>query len=123
MHYYFWDLSPDGSQVVIVGNEPNGGRFQIVPLGQGPARNIRVRNRIDLFNVVWSADGKSFLAFTRNRPLPSLLSIDFKGNARLIWESEGSVTLPQEPVPSPDGKLLAFAGWTTSTNAWVIKNF
>jgi DNA-binding winged helix-turn-helix (wHTH) protein/Tol biopolymer transport system component len=122
-NYFFWDLSPDGSQVVIVGNQPNGGRFQIVPLGRGPARNIHVRNWNDLFNVVWSADGKSFLAFTWRGPLTSLLSVDFKGNARLLWEPEGPLMQPQEPVPSPDGRFLAFAGWTTSTNAWMIENF
>jgi len=121
--YYFWDLSPDGSQVVIVGDEPNGGRFQIVPLGRGPARNIDVRNWNNLMNVVWSADGKSFFVFTRPRPVSSLLRVDFKGNARLLWESGGPVRLPQEPVPSPDGRFLAFAGWTTSSNVWMIENF
>ncbi|HLY63793.1 MAG TPA: winged helix-turn-helix domain-containing protein [Terriglobia bacterium] len=121
--YYFWDLSPDGSQIAIVANEPNGGRFQIVSLSQSSPRNIKVRNWSDILNVVWSADGTSFLAFTRPRPIASLLSIDFQGNARVLWKSVGPVTRPQEPVPSPDGKSLAFAGWTSSTNAWVIENF
>lgn len=119
--FFFWDLPPDGSQVVTVGPSPGG--FKVVALGRGATRSIVVRGWRNLYNVVWTADGKGFFAFTQPRLTASLLKIDFSGNARLLWESDGTIMNPLEPVPSPDGKFLAFAAWTGAANAWMLDNF
>ncbi|HEV2348284.1 MAG TPA: winged helix-turn-helix domain-containing protein [Terriglobia bacterium] len=119
----FWDLSPDGLRVAIAGGSPDEDSFQVVPLHDGPAQMIAVRGWNNVFNVVWAADGKSFFAFTRPQPVPSLLNIDFNGNVHVLWKSEGAVAYAQEPVPSPDGRFLAFEGATESANAWMIENF
>ena len=64
---------------------------------------------------------------------PSLLQLDLKGNAQLLWESKGTVEPsitafvggPAAPwvVPSPDGHHLAICVWGLSANFWMRENF
>jgi len=118
---YSWDISPDGSQLVML--FPAGGnRVRLLPLGGGKPRDLIVKGwpvlRDDPY---WGADGKGFYVAGPSAKGATLLYVDLKGNATAIWEqNHGSVTWA---IPSPDGLHLAIGGQTVESNAWMLENF
>ena len=70
---------------------------------------------------MWTADGKAFIASSPGKRGVTLLHIDLKGNATLLWEREGSPNT--YAVPSPDGRRLAMEAWDVSSNLWMMDNF
>ena len=83
---------------------------------------MRVRGWSDLQSLIWAANGKSFFVVAGIRNGRELLNVDLEGNAHALWENTGgsSETLAH---PSPDGRHVAFDGWTTSGNMWLMENF
>jgi hypothetical protein len=50
------------------------------------------------------------------------LNVDLQGNARALWENTGG-SAETLVYSSPDGRHLAFSGWTTNGNMWMLENF
>jgi hypothetical protein len=51
----------------------------------------------------------------------TLLYLELRGNARLLWQPRGWIGL--EGVPSPDGRHLAMAGLADDRNVWMVEKF
>jgi len=51
----------------------------------------------------------------------SLLYVTLAGKVRPLFRNSvlGSM---RNPIPSPDGKYLAYAGWTADSNVWILEN-
>ncbi len=134
-HYfdYGWDLSPDGTRIAILKNSE--GRVHILPLDGQPPQEIVVRGWNNLQSVNWAADGKGLFASSATQAGSSLLHVDLKGNARVVWQQKGSFawSLPFNDLlggvsapgalPSPDGRHLAIYDWKLSANMWMMENF
>jgi WD40-like Beta Propeller Repeat len=111
---YDWDLSPDGSQIVGIIEGTN--RLWILPLsGRGPKQEVVVNGWSRLASPKWSADGQGW--YVPSMSLPSLLYVDQKGQARVLWRQA------EYGLPSPDGRYLASSAFTFSSNVWMIENF
>ena len=114
------DLSPDGTRVAAI--RTPAGPIYILSSGGEVLRQIQVKDSSNLLSLIWAADGKGLFVTVGTHNGRELLHVDLRGNAHVLWEGIGGSgeTLA---IPSPDGRHLAFNGWTTSGNMWVMENF
>jgi Tol biopolymer transport system component len=118
---YPWDLSPDGSKIVM--SFPAGeNRIRLLPVAGGEPHDLVVREWSRFISGAdWAADGRGFYVSSRSPARATLLYIDLNGHARAMWEQKGSFTTWARP--SPDGRHLAILGDTVDSNVWMIENF
>jgi serine/threonine protein kinase/Tol biopolymer transport system component len=116
---YSWQLSPDGSTIAIL--KRNGHQIDLVPLREGQARTIVVKDHPDLQEVNWAADSQSMFVSSAEPGAAALLHVDLNGDAEPVWQQ------PQPNLvwgfPSPDGRHLAILGAGSDANVWLISNF
>jgi serine/threonine protein kinase len=131
---YIWDLSPDGARIALlqfIGTEPwapaAGRRIRIIPLDGHPQKEIAVKSWDSLKSVDWTADGRALLVFGATPEGSSLLHVDMRGNARVLWQHKGGnepwFAIPPWAEPSPDGRHLAIYDWNLTSNMWMMENF
>jgi serine/threonine protein kinase/Tol biopolymer transport system component len=132
---YLWDLSPDGRRIAIL--KYSDARINILSLGGGAPQEIVVKGWNSLQSLNWAADAKSLFAASLTGRGSALLHIDLQGNARVLWEQQGSTAPwngpsapgwfggPSAPsaIPSPDGRHVAIYDWKLSANMWMIESF
>ncbi|MEE9231556.1 MAG: hypothetical protein V3U86_12710, partial [Acidobacteriota bacterium] len=117
--FYAWALSPDGSQVAVVNFDD---RVRIVALKGGEVHELSAGNWYGMEFVVWTVDGQGVIVTGAGFSLTSgLLYIGLDGHTELVWQKENE--WPVYPVPSPDGRYLAYATMIADSNAWMIENF
>jgi Tol biopolymer transport system component/predicted Ser/Thr protein kinase len=112
-----WDLSPDGSQVVMT----REGRIRLLSLKSGMITDLAVRGWNSFGEIDWSADGNALFVSSHTPQDTTLLRVDLRGEPRALWHLNNFPGT--KGVPSPDGRHLAAAGWTTDSNVWMIENF
>lgn len=117
-----WDLSPDGSRLAMAGPDPREGRILLISLESRVTTGLVVKGWNNFGEVDWSADGKALYVSSQTSDGTTLLRISLEGEARPLWHQRLNF-MGTEGVPSPDGQYLAVAGWTTTSNAWMIENF
>jgi Tol biopolymer transport system component len=119
-----WDLSPDGSRLVVGHND---GRLRIFDLATGEETVLSHAGLSYGEYPTWSTDGRGFFVdggyASRGRLQKGLLYISLDGGEvhvlRQNWGEWDTHT-----VPSPDGKRLAFAAnFFYDANAWMIERF
>jgi len=117
---WFLDISPDGTH--IAATRTSAGPIYILSLGGQVLQQIQVKGWSNLLSLIWAADGKGLFVTAGIRNGRKILHVDLQGNAHILWENTGGSgeTLAH---PSPDGHYLAFDGWTTSGNMWMMENF
>jgi len=113
-----WDLSPDGSQVVMTLE----GRIRLLSLKSGATTDLAVRGWNSFGEVDWSADGSALFVSSQTLQDATLLRVDLRGEARALWHQKLNF-MGTKGIPSPDRRHLAVAGWTTDSNVWMIENF
>lgn len=117
--FYNWDLSPDGSRVALV-NFANWVR--VLTLSTGEVREISAGNWNRIEFVAWTADGRGMIVTGVDITLyHGLLYLGLDGRREIVWQKENE--WPVVPVPSPDGRYLAYASMIAESNAWMIKGF
>ena len=117
--FFVWGLSPDGGTAAIVHNDDN--RIRLVELATSVETIIEVAGWSAFEFIDWSADGSGFFVnagFATTGNYPVLLRVDLDGTAHLLRRA------PNEwhvlPIPSPDGRSLAFGRMPFHGNAWLI---
>jgi len=110
-----WDLSPNGQWIAFVG----GGSIRLLPLAGQPPREISLDGRSDLQCVAWAADGNALFATAWASKDPPLLRVSLDGEVKLLHKGLFHV---ENPVPSPDGRHLAFGENTMESNVWVVRD-
>jgi serine/threonine protein kinase/dipeptidyl aminopeptidase/acylaminoacyl peptidase len=113
-----WDLSPDGSQIVMT----REGRIRLLSLKSGLTTDLAVRGWNSFWSVDWSADGNALFVSSQTPQDTTLLRVDLRGEARALWHQKLNF-MGTKGIPSPDRRHLAVAGWTTDSNVWMIENF
>jgi Tol biopolymer transport system component len=116
----FWDLSPDGGRIAFGASEERSGRIQLLSLDGEPPREISAVGWNHLESVAWAPDGKAFfLTGWASRGGP-LLRISLDGRTEVLYRGRKDI---YSPVPSPDGRYVAFAELTEEGNAYIIENY
>jgi serine/threonine protein kinase len=118
--YFNWDLSPDGTRIAYANNYE--GPVHILSLRGEPSQEIRVRGWNNLRDIEW-ADANSLLISNHVQGGAVLLRVNMQGNAHVLWQQQGGFAGGLIGRPSPDGRHLAFNGFTTTSNIWMMENF
>jgi Tol biopolymer transport system component len=118
---YNWMPSADGSRLVFAEFNPLEGRLRLLPLDGAPARDIVVKGWAGFNSVDWAADGKSFFVSSQSPSGTTLLHVDLEGHAIPLWDQPGGWRT--YAIAAPNGRELAIAGMTSSSNVWMIENF
>jgi eukaryotic-like serine/threonine-protein kinase len=114
------DLSPDGTR--IAATRTAAGPIYILSLDGHILQQVHVKGWSNLESFTWSANGTALFVTAGIRNGKEVLHVDLQGNAHILWESAGG-SGETEARPSPDGRRLAFHGWTTSGNMWLMEDF
>jgi hypothetical protein len=90
----------------------------LLSLSGGADREITVKGWGNLTGIDWSTDGKGLYLGSGG---DTLLYVDLKGNARVLWQYKGGdyIWAP----PSPDGRYLAIGVHVTNSNLWMVEGF
>jgi Tol biopolymer transport system component len=116
-----WSLSGDGSQRAIVPDSPKNGTILLRSTLTGETRELAVKGWNELDSIVWSVDGKSLLVSWHHESDTALLNVALDGKVSVLLHSSNPEILGA--IPSPDGRSLAIAGFSTTRNVWQIENF
>jgi len=115
-----WSLSPDGSRIAYGTND---GRIRVLSVRDRTWSEISVDTRWEsLATIAWAADGKGFFATCWLLNSNDLIYITPAGAVTRLWHG-GHRQWLTNPLPSPDGKYLAFEAETWDSNVWTIENF
>ena len=116
------ELSPDGSTVAISrGGEPEI-HIRLLSLSGGSDREITVKGWPNITGLDWSPDGKGLYCGSVSPQGSTLLYVDLKGNARVLWQYKGGGGQIWG-IPSPDGRYLAIRGDVINSNVWMVEGF
>ena len=120
-----WDLSPDGSNIAIADESERTGKIRVLNVAGRKLTVLPVRDWKWQFlqQITWAADGKHLFALAPSTSAFSLLSIDEKGNPRVLYEIPGGTGWIASIVPSPDGRSLAFTKRTFVNDVMLLENF
>jgi Tol biopolymer transport system component len=114
-----FDLSPDGSQIVVT---EWVGRIRVFDLATGESRELPNEWGGRIQSVYWSRDGASLYLSGMNGPASYwVISLDLEGNYEILWESED--VWATRPVPSPDGRHVVFHTLDFDKDIWMIEDF
>lgn len=115
----FWDLSPDGTAIAFVQLEEQKGSIRILRIRGGATQDITVKGWAHLDSVAWSSDGRALFVTSYSSRGSKLLRVSLDGELHLLRTSSMWM---DTPVPSPDGRYLAFGQAVHQSNAWLIEN-
>jgi len=119
---YDWDLSPDGGTLAVVHSGLSDNVVRLVTLADGVTHQVAVPGWSEFEDIAWAADGSGVYLAANLPKKAALLRLDLKGSLDVLWQSESAYV--DLPVPSPDGKHIAFTvGSVGESNAWVIEQF
>jgi len=118
---YNWMPSPDGSRLIFAVFNPLENRLRLLSLDGAPERDIILKGWAGLNSVDWTADGKSLFVSSQSPAGTTLLHVDLGGQVTPLWYQPGGWRT--YAIAAPNGRELAIAGMTSSSNVWMIENF
>jgi serine/threonine protein kinase len=113
-------LSPDGSTCALSKTSESKIQIRLLALAGGSDNEMTVKGWSNMTNLDWSSDGKGFYCGSSSANGSTLLYVDLKGDARVLWKTKGDRVWG---IPSPDGRRLAIGARVTSSNVWMIEGF
>ena len=120
-----WNVSSDGSRLALVGGgEKHKGRIELLNLRDGVWYSVSVERKWgDLQSIAWAPDGNGYFAASWWLPDSfNLLRVTLNGKAKPLLSNANRQWMTG-PLPSPDGKYLAFEGHTSDSNVWMLEGF
>jgi serine/threonine protein kinase len=121
-HPYGSALSPDGSTLAVSHPEEPRILIRLLSLSGGSDREITVKGWSHITSLDWSPDGKGLHCVSVSPQGSTLLYVDMRGNARVLWQYKGG-SGPIWSVPSPDGRYLAILAHVNNENVWMVEGF
>lgn len=118
---FYWDLSPDGTRIAVAAESREEGRIEVIALDGRPRYQVRVPGWSHFHSIAWTADGSGWFVSSMHGRSPALLHVDINGDAHMLGDWFG--TFRAWPVPSPDGRYLAYAVHAISWKAWLLEDF
>ena len=115
-----WDLSPDGSRIVVqLSQGEESCLYRILNITGERQRDVAVENTTACLLVAWSANGQSLFVTKYALRAHTLMHVTLDGKPTELRQSPTWFDLPK---PSPDGRYLAFADTSAYSNAWLIED-
>ena len=115
-------LSWDGSKFAISRGGELGTRIRLFSLLGGSDSEVTVKGWPDITGLNWALNENGFYCGSVSPQYNTLLYVDPKGNARVLWQFRGGGG-GISGLPSPDGRYLAIRGDVTNSNVWMIEGF
>jgi len=116
-NYAIWSISPDGTRFAV--SRGPAGPIQVYSFKDKSTHLIQPKGQIDMWNLVWAANGGSFYFSNRIKDGMELLHMDLQGNTKSLWKNNDRTFC----VPSPDGRNLAINDNKKISNMWMMENF
>ena len=119
-----WNVSPDGSRLAVVrGEDRYNGRIEVLVLSNHEWHGAPVESAWGhLESIAWASDGKGFFVTSWLPDSFNLLHVTLSGKVKPLLRN-GRGQWMQNPLPSPDGRYLAFNAETWDSNVWMLENF
>jgi Tol biopolymer transport system component len=123
-HSFGSELSPDGLTFAIASSFEAEIRIRLLSLSGGSDREITVKGWPNLprMGLHWSPEQKGFYCGSTSPQTNTLLYVDLKGNARVLWQYNGWAR-SIFGIPSPDGRYLAIPQSGRNSNVWLLEGF
>lgn len=118
-------LSPQGLLIDKWKSGPGGLQIRVRSLkGESPPKEITFQNLTSNYDFPgWSVDGKG-IYIQEHVSSGMVLYGTLKGQSQVLWKrGSGPGFWIDYPLPSPDGRHLAFTLGTYESNAWLVENF
>jgi len=120
--FYGFQVAPDGSQLAVV-DASHKNRIEILNLSDRLWHEITVETGWgDNQSIAWTADGTGFFLTTWLPQSWNLVHATSSGRAHSLLSNAYRQWMAA-PLPSPDGKHLAFQTETIEGNVWLLQNF
>jgi Tol biopolymer transport system component len=119
--YFFGRVSPDGATFALSRTGEVEIHIRLLSLAGGSDREVTVKGWPSQTGLEWSTDGKGFYCGSGLPLRGTLLYVDLKGNATVLWQPKGGYQT--WGVPSPDGRYLAILGAVANSNVWLLEGF
>ena len=116
-----WSVSPDGSRIAIASLDQLKDQVRILDLANASEHDLQLPPRWYIWSLSWAKDGKALFAavgFTDYM----IVRIELDGKTHVLLD-KGREHWLSAPIPSPDGRHLAFSQQTFENNAWLLENF
>ena len=122
-----WSVSPDGARIAFVSaggpsEAEESSTIRTMDVADGTTAELRAAGLSQIWDLSWSADGKGLFVVDVSSPGGRLLRLDLDGHVIVLREFVWNAMI-DHPIPSPDGRYLAFEAMTTESNAWILENF
>jgi len=121
-------LSPQGRLVEKMKSGPEGLYVRVQSLTGGAAQEVTWKQLTRDYQLMgWSRDGKGIYVHDWGHTLEAdftALYLGLDGRSQVLWKRGTSPGWSFDaPVPSPNGRYLAFGVVTYESNAWLLENF
>jgi serine/threonine protein kinase/Tol biopolymer transport system component/DNA-binding winged helix-turn-helix (wHTH) protein len=119
-----WNVSPEGLRLALVGGmDMYQGQIEVLDLRDHTWHEVPVEQGWGILqSISWTTDGKGFFVTSYLPDSFGLLHVSLSGKVSPLFRNPGLQWM-WGPVPSPDGKYLAFTANTSDVNVWMLENF
>jgi Tol biopolymer transport system component len=114
-----WSLSPDGHRIALVENRL--GNVRVLDLQTKQMQVIHpTPPQEGLQTPTWSPDGKRLFLTVSTKDASMLLEMDPSAHTHLLLKNRGWIGIP---IPSPDGKRIAYTYGVGESNVTLLEHF
>ena len=111
----------NGSRLGLV-DDKHQGRIEVLRFSDHAWHEVPVESGWGyLQQIAWAADGKGFYVSSQSNQF-NLLFVTLTGRVKPLLRN-GWRGFINDPLPSPDGKYLAYEGVTIDSNVWMLEGF
>jgi Tol biopolymer transport system component len=121
--WFNWGVSSDGSRLASIDELNHKGRIEVLTLFDRAWHEVSLETGWgELQSIAWAADGKGFFVTSWLPDSFNLLHVTLAGKVKPLLRN-GHRQWMARPMPSPDGKHLAYQAQTWDSNVWMLEGF
>jgi Tol biopolymer transport system component len=116
-----WSLSSDASHLAVLNLDKQGPAILIISVADGSFKTLLLDSSVGKpQSISWSADGMGFFLTCYAADSFNLVHITSFGKVHTLLRTDRKQWIIS-PLPSPDGKYLAFQSQSWDSNLWIIQ--